>query len=382
MAPNVAELADPSKVGDFEAEASMATKRSKKLVSLSTLTMKADLPEKGTWHQERKKAIMQKHPEVKALFGKNPWSALIMACGVLGQTFLAIFLAHSSWFLILPVSYTLGAYLAWVTLAMAHESSHGLVFSSKFLNKLHTQIAFVPSFFGPFGAFWGIEHMYHHQVIVDKMNRYGPQDGPLFAKLLTALFFTHAINLFFLLTSLVAGAKALVHHGLYLIGREKNPYPPGFKEPPFRNFPQVVNSPYFFLNFALAVGYHSWLYLNYGIRPVIFLMLSTSWANGLHPLGMRQVQEHYLQRKGQPTNSVYSPLSPLLLNMGYHVEHHDFPTIPWNRLPRVTALAPEFYLPLFSYSSYTQVFVDFLTTPGIPYSSLLEEEDWAVEPKK
>ena len=46
----------------------------------------------------------------------------------------------------------------------------------------------------------------------------------------------------------------------------------------------------------------------------------------------------------QPTMSTYSPLTSLsCMNLNYHVEHHDFPTVPWSALPAVRAAAPEFY---------------------------------------
>ena len=31
------------------------------------------------------------------------------------------------------------------------------------------------------------------------------------------------------------------------------------------------------------------------------------------------------------------------LNLNYYVEPHDFPKVPWSRLPQVKALAPTFY---------------------------------------
>jgi len=49
----------------------------------------------------------------------------------------------------------------------------------------------------------------------------------------------------------------------------------------------------------------------------------------------------------QPTMSTYSRLTSLsCLNLNLHVEHHDFPQVPWSRLPAVKAAAPEFYATL------------------------------------
>jgi fatty acid desaturase len=55
----------------------------------------------------------------------------------------------------------------------------------------------------------------------------------------------------------------------------------------------------------------------------------------------------------QPTMSTYSLCASLAsMNLTHHVEHHDFPGIPWNRLPEVTRIAPEYYSSLESSSGF------------------------------
>jgi len=62
----------------------------------------------------------------------------------------------------------------------------------------------------------------------------------------------------------------------------------------------------------------------------------------------------------------------MFLNICYHNEHHDFPNIPWSRLPLLTQKAPEFYLNLKYYTSYTQVLFEFFLNRGIPFDELFD----------
>jgi sphingolipid 4-desaturase/C4-monooxygenase len=46
--------------------------------------------------------------------------------------------------------------------------------------------------------------------------------------------------------------------------------------------------------------------------------------------------------------------------MGYHNEHHDLPSIPWNNLPRLRAMAPEFYDNLKYHPSWSRLLFQFI----------------------
>jgi sphingolipid delta-4 desaturase len=46
--------------------------------------------------------------------------------------------------------------------------------------------------------------------------------------------------------------------------------------------------------------------------------------------------------------------------MGYHNEHHDLPSIPWNNLPKLRAMAPEFYGNLKYHSSWSRLLLQFV----------------------
>ena len=105
-----------------------------------------------------------------------------------------------------------------------------------------------------------------------------------------------------------------------------------------------------------------------------YLTLSLFASIGLHPIGARWIQEHYVVREGQETYSYYGPNNRLALNVGFHNEHHDFMMIPWNRLPRLREMAPSYYDDLFYHTSYTKLLARFLFDPELSlYSRIVRE---------
>ncbi len=97
-----------------------------------------------------------------------------------------------------------------------------------------------------------------------------------------------------------------------------------------------------------------------GPMALLYLGLSFLFSIGFHPLGARWIQEHYLVSPDQETYSYYGPLNLLAFNVGYHNEHHDFASIPWNRLPALKQMAPEYYDTLISHRSWTKLWLQFM----------------------
>ena len=95
------------------------------------------------------------------------------------------------------------------------------------------------------------------------------------------------------------------------------------------------------LNWLVQIAFVTGVTMLWGPKAIVFLTASFFFSVGLHPLGARWIQEHFVVRDGQETYSYYGALNWLTFNVGYHNEHHDLPGVPWNRLPKLKALAPE-----------------------------------------
>src|SRR5262249_53896488 len=115
------------------------------------------------------------------------------------------------------------------------------------------------------------------------------------------------------------------------------------------------------VNILAQVAFDAAIFLLLGPKALLFLGLSFFFAVGLHPLGARWIQEHYLVHgTDQETSSYYGVLNVPALNVGHHNEHHDFPWVPWNRLPAVRRAAPEYYDTLAFHRSWTWLFLRFI----------------------
>ena len=104
------------------------------------------------------------------------------------------------------------------------------------------------------------------------------------------------------------------------------------------------------------------IYHFFGYRGLAYLFVSLWLGYGIHPAAAHFIQEHYTMADGQETYSYYGWMNLVFLNIGYHNEHHDFPKVPWSKLPIIKATAPEFYNDLTFHNSWIYMLWVFLTS--------------------
>jgi sphingolipid delta-4 desaturase len=321
-----------------------------------------------------KKGMLKAHPNITKLYGHNPYSFLLIVACFTAQTALALYAASAPIYITLLLAATIGSLLSFDLSILGHEAVHGLIFSNVSANRVCSMLSFIPVFMGPFASFWMYEHMWHHNVVTDKAARYGKQSNPFIVKVLYISIFINlaqlgiALIVPILILRILLSLLVSIASGIKLTKL----LPASVRVPPWNRFPQTLNW-WLVLNSALCITYQSLLMCYGGRWSIAYLLLANLFANGLSPLGMRQVQEHYIKKPNQPTYSLYNGIwSWFTINAGYHTEHHDFPKIPWNKLPQLKKIAPEYYMNIAHYTSYTALLIEFLTTPGIPMEGFVE----------
>jgi sphingolipid delta-4 desaturase len=288
-------------------------------------------------HRERTRAILKAHPEARELIGRNPFSFLLIIAAVALQSLLAFLVREQSWWVILIVAYGIGAYANHALFVLIHECAHNLVFKWRPGNMLAGIVADFPNLI-PSSVSFRSYHLKHHSFQGDyDLDADLPSRWE--ARLVGASF----------------AGKAL---WLLLFPVFQALRPPRLREISFVNTWTVIN-------WIVVAVYDVLIAVALGPGALLYLGLSFFFSIGLHPLGARWIQEHYLTFPPQETYSYYGPLNSLALNVGFHNEHHDLPSVPWSRLPRLKALAPEWYDTLVSHRSWSKLLWRFLSDPGL-----------------
>lgn len=296
-------------------------------------------------HRTRRQAIIKTHPEVTKLCGPEPLTKYCVLVVVLLQMVCAVSLRNTP---IISVPFLLTAYIVGATanqnLFLAiHEISHNLAFKAPLANRLFAVFANIPIGL-PYSAAFRPYHLTHHKSLgVDGLDTDLPTS-------LEALFLDSVLGKAFFCTFQI----------LFYAIRPMMVY-------------QLPLTPIHIFNIVVQVSLDLLLVRFAGVTSLAYLIMSSFLAGSLHPCAGHFIAEHYVFEKPPKsardvsgitpvpeTFSYYGPLNILTYNVGLHNEHHDFPAIPWTRLPALHAMASEFYTGLPSHQSWICVIWQFI----------------------
>ncbi|XP_070577658.1 sphingolipid delta(4)-desaturase DES1-like [Ptychodera flava] len=294
-------------------------------------------------HATRRKEILAKYPEIKRLMGCDPMLKYIVVAMVLVQLIACYFIKDASWTTLVITAYCFGGVINHSMTLAVHEISHNLAFGhskpmrNRILGIFGNLIIGVPQ-----SVTFKKYHLDHHRYQGDcdlDMDIPSKLEGKLFAHTFTKLIWVILQPFFYALRPLFL-----------------NPKPPTVLEG---------------INFAVQLTFNILLVYFWGAKPLVYLIGGSLLAMGLHPVAGHFISEHYMFKKGFETYSYYGCLNAITFNVGYHMEHHDFPSVPGSRLPMVKKIAAEYYDDIPHHDSWIRVLYDFITDPDIgPYARI------------
>jgi len=285
-------------------------------------------------HSKRRVAIIKEFPEVLKLAGCDSSTQYFAYALFLIQVIFA-YVVRDSLGGAIVLGMIVSPYVDMTILSLIHEVSHALVFTYLPYNKL-LGIFCNTVFLAPCSEVFRQHHTMHHLHLGDVQ-----KDVDVPGKREMAAVGNSII--------LKTGWLALSMFILPIRSLKKLP---------------VKWDEMMVLNWAACLGFALVVFIL--SKPAfVYLFLGMVLSQSAHPANARQVQRHINTTKGEKddgkriiddesiplherklnTFSYYGILNLWTLNVGYHVEHHDFGNIPWSRLPELKRIAGEKWYP-------------------------------------
>ena len=349
-------------------------------------------------HATRRKLILQKYPQIKKLMGVDPrfkWQVLFLVTAQICSFYLLKNITN--FWLLLALAYLVGGVANHALMLAIHEISHGAGYgpSKPLQNKLLGIVANLPIGV-PMSISFKKYHLEHHRYQGDELL---DTDLPSFFEI---AFFTNPIR---------KTLWCLLQPFFYTL------------RPLFLNPKPIDKMEY--LNTAVQLAFDIFIVNQLGWHVLAYMIGGSILAMGLHPVAGHFISEHTLMfdshaddkgaseadENNNPnignnqdgaissrltgdqddsaansdkgalklkttvddsgkflvpeTCSYYGPLNWVTFNVGYHVEHHDFPSIPGSRLYLLSNIAPEFYTNLNYHTSWAYVIWKYITDPKV-----------------
>ncbi|KAF2736382.1 sphingolipid delta4-desaturase [Polyplosphaeria fusca] len=296
-------------------------------------------------HRTRRMAIIKAYPEVTKLCGPEPLTKYVVTFVVSLQVLCGYLLRDTpiiSWPFFLT-AYIVGATANQNLFLAIHEISHNLAFKSGLANRIFAVFANLPIGI-PYSASFRPYHLTHHKSLgVDGLDTDlpTPLEAIFLDSVLGKAFFATFQILFYALRPMFVYQLPLTKVHLF--------------------------------NVVAQIAFDYALVQLVGGRALAYLIMSSFLAGSLHPCAGHFIAEHYVFEKlpsaaKDPANKIpvpetysyYGPLNFFTYNVGLHNEHHDFPAIPWTRLPKLNKIASEFYDELPCHKSWIYVIWQFI----------------------
>ena len=281
-------------------------------------------------HSQRRREILQKYPQVKELFGPDIRLAFVTIFLVLLQLAIAYFIGELNFIWLLVAAYFAGATITHILFLAIHEITHNMAFKKQTANNWLAFFANIPIVF-PYAISFKLYHtMHHRQQGEDTYDVDIPvkNEARIFRGVIGKMVWAFIQIIFYAFRPMFVRKIKITKW-------------------------QIYNIVFQIIAISVFIYFAGWYAL-------IYLLLSDFFAGSIHPLAGHFIAEHYVFSEGQETYSYYGPANKILLNVGYHNEHHDFPSIPGFRLPKLKTMAAEYYDNLYSHKSYIKVLFMFI----------------------
>jgi len=302
-------------------------------------------------HAARRRAILKVHPEIQKLFGYEPLTKYLVVLTVALQVWVSSQVCNWRWPYYLAATYVIGATANHSLFLAIHELAHGLGAKSWAENRLIAMLANCPITIA-YAVTFKPYHMAHHaEQGLDGVDTDIPThlEAWIISGSATG-YIDHTLRKFVFMFCQIFGyalRPMIVKPDLVPVDR------------------------WIVLNWVVVLTFDALVLVSFGYSALLYLLLSTFFAGSIHPTAGHFIAEHYVFEGEAETYSYYGPLNALAYNVGYHNEHHDFPSVPWSRLPLVTKIAPEAYAGLPQCASWPGTVLRYIFDDSIsPFSRM------------
>ncbi len=297
-------------------------------------------------HIDVRRQIIKEHPGVLTLAGPD-WRGAPAAVLILAVHWTVLwFVSQTNVFVVFLTAFFFGQLAIHSAGTLVHETAHRLVFRNprakllfdllletiitSFGRQLTYQHEHVSSHHPHLGVY---ERDYEHEDVCRFLARRAYRaKHPVRQRFVTALeLFLHLLPFGFLFAD-----KILMPFYRGATGRV-------VKDPERDIGATKAPSAEMRLFIAVSIGVNVFLFSTFGFLGFLYQIWSLSLflgKCGVTNLG-QSLSEHPGDDIEMPTRSTYWWGNWILFNTGYHHEHHTFPEVPWTKLPKLKALAPQ-----------------------------------------